>query len=130
MMKMKSKLPGILAVVVSIIFCVCICGCEEQSLTPDSKKARLVASENIELKKQLEQCRQDLAKEKELREKEVQEAKAQVEKYQEQIRKLQGQSTAYLQQQIESFVGALVEETAKLKAENDLLKERIKELEK
>jgi preprotein translocase subunit SecF len=127
---MNMKIKALAAVLVIMIVCVCICGCEEQSLTPDSKKARLVAGENIELKKQLEQCRQDLAKEKELRGKDAQEAKAQAEKYQEQIKQLQGQSTAYLQQQIESFVGALVEETAKLKAENDLLKERIKELEK
>jgi preprotein translocase subunit SecF len=127
---MNMKIKALAAVLVIMIVCVCICGCEEQSLTPDSKKARLVAGENIELKKQLEQCRQDLAKEKELRGKDAQEAKARAEKYQEQIKQLQGQSTAYLQQQIESFVGALVEETAKVKAENDLLKERIKELEK
>ncbi len=124
------KIKALAAALVIILVCVCVCGCREQSLTPDTKKARLIASENIELKRQLEQCRQDLAKEKELREKDAQEAKAQAEKYQEQIKQLQGQTTEYLQQQIESFVGALVEETAKLKAENDLLKERVKELEK
>ena len=128
---MKSKAARMLvAALVIVIVCVCICGCEEQSLTPDTKKARLVASENIELKKQLEECRKDLAEEKELRQKDAQEAKVRAEKYEEQIKRLQGNTSEFLQQQIESFVGALVEETAKLKAENTLLQERIKELEK
>ena len=124
------KIKALAAALVIMIVCVCVCGCQEQSLTPDTKKARLIASENIELKEQLEQCRRELAKEKELREKDAQEAKAHVKKYQEQIKRLQGNTSEFLQQQIESFVGALVEETAKLKAENTLLQERIKELEK
>ena len=124
------KIKALAGALVIVMVCACICGCQEQSLTPDTKKARLIASENIELKKELEQCRKDLAKEKELRQKDTQEAKAQAEKYQEQIQQLRGQSTEFLQQQVKSFVGALVEETAKLKEENDLLKQRIKELEK
>ena len=88
---MKSKAARMLvAALVIVIVCVCICGCEEQSLTPDTKKARLVASENIELKKQLEECRKDLAEEKELRQKDAQEAKVRAEKYEEQIKRLQG----------------------------------------
>ena len=124
------KIKALAAALVIMIVCVCICGCQEQSLTPDTKKARLIASDNIELEKQLEQCRGELAKEKELRQKDAQEAKARADKYEEQIKQLRGQSTEFLQQQVESFVGALVEETAKLKQENVLLREHIKELEK
>jgi len=129
---MKNKSAKMLVTIICVMtIIVYVAGCEEQNSTgTDTRKTRLIASENIELKRQLEKCQADLAKEKELRAREEQEHKAQAEKYQEQIKQFQGQTTEFLQQQIESFVGALVEETAKLKQENEALLERIKELEK
>jgi hypothetical protein len=122
---MKSKAAKMLMGAGLVVIILSIAGCQEQTET-DTKKARLVGAENMQLKKDLDKCHVDLAKEKELRASEAD----QLAKDQERIKELEKNTTEYLQQQVESVVAALVEETAKFQQENIVLRERIAELEK
>jgi len=93
-----------------IVFIMSIAGCEEQNLS-DTKKSRLIAAENMELKKQLELSDKEL-------DNCLQEKKAIEEKAQKDLEEL---ATISLQD---------FEENINLKEENKDLKAKVDELQK
>ena len=107
---------GLLAV--SVVIVMSIGGCEEQNL-PDTKKGRLIAAENIQLKKQLEKRDEEIKKQTELLNKCMDEKKA-----------LQKQKTEETKKVIDLAMKSINKETVKLRAENKSLKAEIEKLKK
>lgn len=109
---MKRALQKGLVSVISMAVIVLIAGCEEQNLA-GTKKCRLLAAENIQLKKQLDE-----------RDKEIESQKEQLEKYQQGEKALE-EATFQVNPE---FVEFIAEENARLQSENEALTKELKEL--
>ena len=96
------------------IFIMLTAGCEEENL-PDTKMSRLIAVENRQLKKQLEQRNKEIEKQKKLLEKCLQQKKAWKTRSDKNIRK-----------QIEPVLGVVMEKNAKLQKEIEELNKIVK----
>ncbi len=72
-MKMKGTTQKVFILAVGVIVFVLIAGCQESATggPTDAKKSRLVAAENMELKKELENRDKEIARLKELHSKEI-----------------------------------------------------------
>ena len=114
---MKRPVQEIIVLAVSIMIVLLIVGCEEQNLS-NPKKARLVADENIRLQKQLEQRDDEIEKQRELLEKCLQEKNA-----------LEKMAHENIQGMRDNAFKGLIEESKKLRQENEQLKARIAQLE-
>jgi uncharacterized protein with PIN domain len=107
----KMTIKAIFLVIAGIVLTA---GCEEENRI-DIKRSRLIATENMRLKKDLEQCEREIERQKKLVEKCLQEKKASEEAIQEDVKKL-------AEDALKDF-----EEITKLREENEKLK---RELEK
>ena len=105
-----------------IVLLMLIAGCEEQN-KPQSqspgKKDRLVAAENIQLKKDLKQ-----------RDEEIKQQKMLLDKYMEENRALREDAQKNTQTLLGEIMKSFAEENEKLRKENEELKAQIKELKK
>lgn len=110
---MKRPVQKAIVLAVGVVVIMLIAGCEEESQS-NIKKSRLIAAENIQLKKEIE-------KQKELLEKYLQEKKPPEE--------MSPESTQDLTQFLFEENIKLHEENEKLKAEIMQLEARIKQLE-
>ena len=90
-----------------------ITGCEEEAQT-NTKKSRLIAAENAQLKKDLAQCRAEIEKQKRLVEECLEEEAA--------IKELENNIKEITDNALADF-----EENMKLREENEELKSKIKE---
>jgi len=95
-----------------------IAGCEEANLT-NTKKNRLIASENIQLKKQLARCSEELAEQKQLAEECLREKKD-----------FQKRANERSEEMLKILLENVNEETARLRQENEQLKSKVEGLEK
>ena len=77
-------------------------GCAEKEVT-DTRKSRLIAAENLQLKQNLSQCNQ-------------------------QIEQLKNTHEKQMQEQVKSVLAAMIDENAKLRAEIETLKAEIEKL--
>ena len=102
---------------VGIVVIMATTGCEETNLS-NIKKHRLIAAENLELKKKLGQCDKELEQQKKL-----------LEEYMQGEKALEGQSQKGIQDVMDSFLKDIAEENAKLHEENEKLKAQIIQLE-
>ncbi len=102
--------------VVGIAF---VAGCEEESQI-DTRKSRLVANENTQLKKDLDRCQEKIEKHKELVEKCLQEKKALEEKM-----KIEGDIEELAENALKDFEGIV-----RLREENERFKVEVAELRK
>ncbi|MBA7712785.1 hypothetical protein ES703_121775 [subsurface metagenome] len=93
-----------------------IAGCEKEN-APDTKRSRLIATENIRLKKELEQRDKEIKKQEKLLEKCLQERDTWKAKAQQNI-----------QEQVDSILTVVMEKNKELREENEGLKVQIKEL--
>jgi ABC-type phosphate transport system auxiliary subunit len=108
-----SMLVITLIVIVSISF---FSGCEEQV---DSRKARLAMAENLELKKQIEQCERQVDNKEDA----LEQCRTQKDRLQEQINDdLSGMITV--------MAAAMEQEKEQLQKENKQLKDQIEQLQK
>ncbi len=145
-MERLGRIVAALAVCAVVI--MSIGGCEEQNLSA-TKKHRLIADENRQLKKELELRDKEIERQKELHKKEIEEQK---ELHNEEIKKqkelfdremerqrklfakrLQEQTPAELQKTIQDLKGDILrslEEIIQLHEENKKLKSQIEELKK
>ena len=103
-----NKLTSV-TIVISLVLAMFICGCYEQTQN-NTKKDRLVGSENIRLKKELEQCAEETAKQIKLLE------QCQQEKVE-------------IKQEADLSLKFLLDRHAETAKENEALKARIAELE-
>jgi len=95
-----------------------IAGCEEENLS-NTKKSRLIAAENLELKKELQQGDRQTEQQKELLEKCQQEKKA-----------LQYRLNKELKEQVEGVFSHVIKENQNLKARIKELETELEELKK
>lgn len=123
---MKKPATKILVLAVCVVV-MSIAGCGEQE-PPSMKKSRLIAVENMQLKRELEQCNREIEKLIELHNREsrkqekilaecVQEKKSWKQKAQQNVRN-----------QIKGVFDAVMEQNAKLLEENKKLKAQIEKL--
>ena len=127
--EMKGLMQKALLVVISAAI-VAGAGCQEEQQTPSVKKARLVAAENIKLKKQLEQRDQEIEELKRKYSRELQEQKQRLSECLKQKEDLQQQLREGMKERVEAVLSAVVEDNAKLRQEIKDLKAQITELRK
>ena len=120
---MKEITRKKVVLVVGIVFVIMlVAGCEEQNISntkSNTKKSRLVAAENGQLKKQLEQRDREIEKQKGLLNKCLKEKKV-----------LEEQSQQNAQVLVDELFKSFGEENTKLRKENEKLKARVQQLEK
>ena len=118
---MKEITRKKVVLVVGIVFVIMlVAGCEEQNISntkSNTKKSRLVAAENGQLKKQLEQRDREIEKQKGLLNKCLKEKKVLEDKTEQGIKK-----------QVKDILAILIEENVKLRKEIDRLKKDIEGL--
>ena len=115
---MKRLLPKMVVMAVGIVALMLIAGCEEEQNSAGAKKSRLIANENMQLKKELEQHNKEIERQKELFAKCQQEKKA-----------LEEQSTKDIGQMMDSIVKDVSEENTKLRGDIKNLKAQVSSLE-
>lgn len=93
-----------------------IAGCEKEN-APDTKRSRLIATENIRLKEELEQRDEEIKKQEKLLEKCLQERNTWKAKAQQNI-----------QEQVDSVLTVVMEKNKELRKENEGLKAQIEKL--
>ncbi len=114
---MKGIARKEVVLVVGIVFVIMlIAGCEEQNVS-NTRKSRLIATENSQLKKRLEQRDGEIEKQKGLLDKCLQEKKV-----------LEQKTSQDFKGQVEGILVILMEENVKLRQEIDRFKKEIEEL--
>ena len=123
---MKGPAPKTLVLAVGIVVGIMlIAGCEEEEnlsdTKPNTKRSRLIAVENTQLKNQIEKL-------KNLHAGEIERQKKQLDKCLQQKKTLQEMSRKGVENYIEDILGPLAEENAKLHEEIKTLKAQIEKL--
>jgi len=138
---MKGTVQKVFILAVGVIVFVLIAGCQESATggPTDAKKSRLIAAENLELKKELvnrdkeiarlkEQHSKEIERLKELHSKEIKRQEGLLAKCQEEKEGLEEQLGGKFGEQINEFFKSVGEENAKLSQENEDLKAQIEKL--
>ena len=124
---MKKAVKKGFIVAVSIIVIVFIAGCEEQQLSGE-KKSRLIAAENMELKRELQRRSKEIEGLKELYDREIEKQEKLLAKCQEEKETWKEKSRQNVRNQVNDVADALMEQNAKLRRENEKLKAQIEQL--
>jgi len=116
------------------VFTICaavmlILGCGQPE-PPSVKKSRLIAVENMRLKKELEQCSKEIEKLKELHSKEIKKQDELLAKSLEEKESWKQKARQNVRNQVRGVVDAVMERNAKLLEENKKLKAEIEKLQK
>jgi chromosome segregation ATPase len=130
-MKMKGTVQKMLILVVGVIVFVLIAGCQESATggPTDAKKSRLIAAENIELKKQLARYDKQIEKLKEQHSKEIKRQDELLAKCQEEKKVRQEEKTdENTKEQMDELSEFIMEQLSKLQEENENLKSQIENL--
>jgi len=106
-----------------------IVGCEGQEL-PSAKKSRLIAAENMQLKKELEQRSEEIERLKELHDRQMKEQEELLEKCLQEKEAWKEKSRQNVRNQVKGVFDAIMEQNVKLRQENEKLKAQIEELKK
>jgi len=125
-MEKALKKGFVLAVSVLVIS---IAGCQEQE-QPGTKKSRLIAAENMQLKKELEQRSEEIERLEELHDRQMKEQAELLEKCLQEKDAWKEKSRQNVRNQVKGVVDAIMEQNVKLREENKKLKEQIEELKK
>jgi chromosome segregation ATPase len=124
--RMKGLILRALALTIGA-FIVLGAGCQTQE-SPDAKKSRLIAAENMRLEKELAQRGRDIERLKTQHDKEMKQQQEQLTKCLERKAALEKQLQENVKEQVESVLTAVVEENAKLQQEIKALKAQIEKL--
>ena len=124
---MKKAVRNGFVVAVSVVVIVLIIGCQEQEL-PSAKKSRLIAAENMQLKKELQQRSKEIEGLKELHDREIQKQEKLLAKCLDEKETWKEKSRQNIRSQVNGVVDTLMEQNAKLRQENEKLKEQIEKL--
>ena len=118
------------AFIITIIFAVMLTvGCGPQE-PPSIKKCRTIAAENIELKKELAKSNKELEILKEDYSKEIKAQKKMLQTCLQEKEQLKEKSRQNVRDQVKDILDTVLNENAKLRAENTKLKAQIEELQK
>ena len=116
-----------------VLLCSCTlvltAGCGPQQ-PPNVKKARAIAAENIELKKELDLRNKEIEMLKAQHGKELTEQKKLLADCLKEKEALQNKSRQNVRDQVKGVLGSVLEENKKLRDENTKLKAQIEELQK
>ena len=124
----KVKRPVLKMFIVAIgVVIMLITGCAEQE-PPDMKKSRLIAAENLELKKQLEQHNKEIEKIKQMHEESIKEQQKLLADCLQEKDSWKNKSQQKIREQVDRVLDAVMEQNAKLREENEKLKEQIEQL--
>ena len=123
---MKGLTQKALVLATGVVIMVAV-GCHE-SEAPDTKKARLIVSENMQLKKQLEQRDNEIERLKSEHAREIKRRDGQIAECLEQKQALQKQLRENIQERVDEILATVVEENAQLRQEVSKLKAQIAEL--
>ena len=121
---LRKQEGGLLAIGVAVALSA---GCQEQELSAD-KKGRVIAAENIQLKKELKQRDQEIEKLKKEHEKQIQQQKELLAKYLKRKEDLEKQLQQNVKEQIDEVLAAVIDENAKLREEIKKRKAQIEKL--
>ena len=124
-MKQAVEKGLILAIGIAVVFSA---GCQEEQM-PDQKRSRLIAAENIKLKKELGQREDEVARLKESMETESAKQASLLSECKKQQEELKVQLMDKSKKQVEEILQAAIDQNAATMAENELLKRRVEELE-
>ena len=105
-------------------------GCGGQNEPPGVKKSRVIAAENIALKKQLAQSGKEIEKLKEQHSEEIDEQKILLAECLQEKETWQNKSRQNIRSQVKGVLDTVLEENKKLSDENTRLKTQIQELQK
>ncbi len=123
----KAVRKGFVLVVSVVVVVMLIAGCEEQQL-PSEKKSRLIAAENMQLKKDLERRSEDIERLKELHDREIQKQEKLLAKCLDEKVTWKEKSRQNIRNQVNGVVDAIMEQNAKIRRENEKLKAQIEQL--
>ncbi|MCX5638573.1 MAG: hypothetical protein NTX52_12910 [Planctomycetota bacterium] len=127
---MKGTTQKVFIVAVGVIVFVLIAGCQESATggPTDAKKSRLIAAQNMELKKELANRDKEIARLKELHSKEIKRQEGLLAKCQEGKKLWQGKADENIKEQVSEILAATMERSSKLQEENESLKAQIEKL--
>ena len=125
-MKRAARKIFVLAVCVVVMLIV---GCGQQA-PPGVKKSRLIAAENMQLKRELEQCNHEIEKLIELHNKEIKKQEKLLAKCLEEKESWKQKARQNVRNQVEGVFDAVMEQNAKLLEENEKLKAQIEKLQR
>ncbi len=113
----------------NIIFAFCftvfiMSGCNEPQ-TYSEKQSRLIAAENIELKKQIEELNLEIAKLAEQHQKEIKAQQELLADAQKEIETLKEQSKQDIHNQVQDVLDAVIQQNTELRNEIEKLKEQL-----
>ena len=123
----KAVRKGFVLVVSVVVVIMLIAGCQEQQL-PSAKKSRLIAAENMQLKKELERRSKDIKGLKELHDREIEKQEKLLAKCLGEKETWREKSRQNIRNQVNGVVDAIMEQNAKLRRENEKLKAQIEQL--
>jgi hypothetical protein len=135
--KMARSVPKMLVLAVSIVFgAMLFAGCEEEQnlsdTTPGAKQSRLIAVENLRLKKQIEQMKiqhaREMESQKKLHDKENDRQKKLLDSCLQQKAAMEEISKKGVESYMQDIIGPLTDENTKLSEEITTLKAQIEEL--
>ena len=123
-MKRAARKIFVLAVCVVVMLIV---GCGQQE-PPGMKKSRLIAAENMQLKRELEQCNREIEKLRELHNKEIKKQEELLAKCVREKDSWKQKARQNVKNQVKGVFDAVMEQNAKLREENKKLKAQIEKL--
>lgn len=112
---MKRPTQRAFVLAVGIVVIMLIAGCEEANVS-NAKKSRLIADENIRLKKELEQCGREIEKQKKLLEECLQGKKVAEERADKGVEDL-----------MNNILKDIIKDNRELREENEKLKRELEE---
>jgi DNA repair exonuclease SbcCD ATPase subunit len=126
-MKIRISKTVLLAAGITVI--MLSAGCQEEELQSD-KKNRVIAAENIQLKKEIKKRDETIKRLKKQHEKKLQQQEELLDKYAKQKEALEKQLQQGVKNQIDDVLADLIEENAKLRDEIKKLEAELEELAK
>jgi gas vesicle protein len=125
---MKRTVQNAVILAIGAIFVISLfAGCQEQQAT-DAKKGRLVAAENIGLKKELDRRDREIERLKGLHSKEIKRQEELVAKCLEEKKLWQDKADENIKAQVGEVSTVVLEQNSKLREENENLKAQIEKL--
>lgn len=113
-----------------LVFCVVIgliAGCEEQEMA-GTKKSRLIAAENMDLKKELGQRDKQIEDMKKQHDKEIKRQEEILVDCRKKIKVWNDKAQKSVEEKLDAFIGSVMEQTAQVQKENEALKSQVEEL--
>jgi len=123
-MKIAARKIFVLAVCVVVMLIV---GCAEQA-PPGVKKSRLIAAENMQLKRELEQRSKEIERLKELHNRESRKQEKILAECVQEKDSWKQKARQNVKNQVKGVFDAVMEQNAKLREENEKLKAQIEKL--